>query len=130
VTSSRPYFIRAIHEWISDNALTPHVIVDAKKPGVQVPQQYVKDGKIVLNIASAAVVNLMMTNEWVNFDARFSGVEHRIRLPVASITAIYAAENGRGMFFDEAEMPDGDGGSTGSGGDGGVKGKPSLKIVK
>lgn len=129
MTSTRPYFIRALNEWIVDNLFTPHLMVDATKPGVAVPQQYVKDGKIVLNIAPAAVQNLSLTNEWVNFDARFSGVSHRIRIPVSAVTAIYAVENGRGMFFEnEAEEENGapptdEPPLT-------PKGKPSLKVVK
>lgn len=107
MTPSRPHFIRAINEWVVDNKLTPHLLVDVLKPGVMVPEQYVKDGKIVLNIAPEAVSNLSMTKDWVSFDARFSGVLHRIRIPVLAINAIYAAENGRGMFFDEDEY-DGD----------------------
>jgi stringent starvation protein B len=83
------------------------LLVDALKPGVMVPEQYVKDGKIVLNIAPEAINNLSMTKDWVTFDARFSGVLQRIRVPVLAINAIYAAENGRGMFFDEDEY-DGD----------------------
>lgn len=106
MNSSRPYFLRALHEWIVDNRLTPHVMVDATVTGVNVPQQYVKDGKIVLNITPDAIDNLVMTNEWVTFDARFSGVLHRIRLPIMSITAIYAVENGRGMVFDQEELGD------------------------
>ena len=104
--SSRPYFLRALHEWIIDNRMTPHLMVDAAQPGVHVPQQHVKDGKIVLNIAPEAIQHLSMTNDWVSFDARFSGVAHRIRLPVMSINAIYAVENGRGMVFDHEEPSD------------------------
>lgn len=106
MTPSRPYFIRALHEWIVANAMTPHLVVDATKNGVTVPRQFVKDGKIVLNIAPQAIINLSMTNEWVNFDTRFSGVVHCIRLPVMSITAIYALENGRGMVFEEEDGDD------------------------
>ena len=133
MTSTRPYFIRALNEWIVDNLLTPHLMVDTTKPGVAVPQQYVKDGKIILSIAPAAISNLSMTNEWVNFDARFSGVSHRIRVPVSAVTAIYAVENGRGMFFENEE-------ATGEAGGNGTppkdeppappKGKPSLEVVK
>ena len=104
MTPSRPYFLRALHEWIVDNAMTPHLMVDATYPGTHIPQQYVKDGKIVLNIAPDAIANLSMTNDWVNFDARFSGVVHRIRLPILSINAIYAVENGRGMVFENEEL--------------------------
>lgn len=101
MTSSRPYFIRALHEWIVDNQLTPHLMVNATAPGVAVPEQYVRDGKIVLNVSPDAVMGLTMTNEWVNFEARFSGVPHQIRLPVMAIEAIYAVENGRGMVFEQ-----------------------------
>lgn len=133
MTLSRPYFLRALHEWIVDNALTPHLMVDATMPGVAVPLQYVKDGKIVLNAAPEAIANLNMTNEWVSFDARFSGVVHRIRLPILSITAIYAVENGRGMVFESEEL-----GGDGSGDDvppdnqppHPAGGRPSLKVVK
>src|SRR3990167_190313 len=109
MTSTRPYFIRALNDWIVDNLLTPHLMVDATKSGVAVPQQYVKDGKIVLNIAPVAVSNLSLTNEWVNFDARFSGVSHRIRIPVSAITAIYAVENRLGMFFENEIAEEGEG---------------------
>lgn len=132
MTLSRPYFLRALHEWIVDNAMTPHLMVDATLPGVSVPQQYVKDGKIVLNVAPDAISNLSMANDWVNFDARFSGVVHRIRLPILSITAIYAVENGRGMVFENEELggddlppennPPTPQSKTG--------GRPSLKVVK
>lgn len=129
MNSSRPYFLRALHEWIIDNKLTPHLMVDAILPGVSVPQQYVKEGKIVLNIAPDAIQNLSMTNEWVNFDARFSGVVHRIRLPMMAISAIYAVENGRGMVFEQEElggddMPPKNIPPTQS------KGRPSLKVIK
>lgn len=129
MTPSRPYFIRAVYEWVVDNGLTPHVLVDASQPGVSVPQQHVKDNKIVLNVATEAITHLSMTNDWVNFDARFSGVAHRIRLPVLAIMAIYAVENGRGMFFDKEEPTDGDDDGRGKP----LKksdGPPSLTVVK
>ncbi|MDP1573311.1 MAG: ClpXP protease specificity-enhancing factor [Coxiellaceae bacterium] len=106
MTSSRPYFLRALHEWIVANALTPHLMVDATVFGVSVPEQHVKEGKIVLNVSPQAVVGLSLTNDWVTFDARFSGVTRNIRLPMASITAIYALENGRGMVFEEEDFDD------------------------
>jgi stringent starvation protein B len=119
--------LRALREWIVDNQLTPHLMVDAMKPGVSVPQQHVKDGKIVLNIASEAIQNLSMTNDWVNFDARFSGVVHRIRLPMIAINAIYAVENGRGMVFEQEELgdtpPDPVPPTQ-------LKGRPQLKVIK
>ena len=134
MNSSRPYFIRALHEWIVDNQLTPHVMVNATIPGVSVPEKHIKDGKIVLNISPDAISDLVMTNDWVNFEARFSGVAYQIRLPVMSVEAIYAVENGRGMVFEQEptdheplppEPPkstDGNGQKDNS--------RPSLKIVK
>lgn len=107
MTYTRPYLIRALYEWVVDNKWTPHLLVDALKPGVRVPEVYVHEGKIVLNVAPQAIANLELGNDWVSFDARFSGVLHRIRIPVKSINSIYAAENGRGMFFDADEY-DGD----------------------
>ena len=134
MNSSRPYFLRALYEWIVDNALTPHLMVDAIQPGVSVPQQYVKDGKIVLNIAPDAVQNISMTNDWVNFDARFSGVVHRIRLPMMAISAIYAVENGRGMVFEQEELGDGDDTPPTNTPTPVVKtqpkGRPQLKVIK
>jgi len=132
MTSSRPYLLRALHEWIVDNQLTPHLMVDATMPGVTVPNQYVKDGKIVLNIAPEAIEDLTMTNHWVNFQARFSGVIQQIRLPVMSIEGIYAAENGRGMVF-EHEPTDHDTDDTPPDFEPTTKGKggrPDLKIIK
>lgn len=132
MNSSRPYFLRALYEWIIDNKLTPHLMVDAVLPGVSVPQQYVKDGKIILNAAPEAIQNLSMTNEWVNFDARFSGVTHRIRLPMMAISAIYAVENGRGMVFEKEEftqtdyMPAQPVATTSEK----PKGKPMLRVIK
>lgn len=125
MTSSRPYLIRAIHEWICDNHLTPHLLVFTTKPGVQVPSQFLKEEKIVLNLHADAINNLVMNNEWVNFEARFSGVKHQLRLPVQAIHAIYAMENGKGMFFeDEVDdtPPDAEPAKPKSG--------PNLKIVK
>ncbi|MCL1077407.1 ClpXP protease specificity-enhancing factor [Parashewanella spongiae] len=103
LTSNRPYLLRAYYEWLMDNYLTPHLVVDAYVKGTQVPQQYVKDGQIVLNIISTAVIDLQLGNETVEFSARFGGVPHDIVLPMASIIAIYARENGAGTVFDLEE---------------------------
>jgi stringent starvation protein B len=100
ITPNRPYLLRAYYEWLMDNHLTPHVVVDAFVNGTQVPQQFVKDGQIVLNIATGAVANLQMSNEAVEFNARFGGVPQNVFLPMASIVAIYARENGAGTVFD------------------------------
>lgn len=101
--SRRPYLLRAMHEWMSDSSLTPHVIVDATRPGVEVPAAYVKDGKIVLNVSWNATQNLQLKNDWVEFSARFSGVVHLVRVPVAALLGIYARESGEGMVFSDED---------------------------
>ena len=103
MTSTRPYLIRAFYEWIVDNDCTPHIVVNAEFPDVQVPDEYVKDGQIVLNIAMSAVQELNLHNDCVEFSARFSGVPKFIYVPVGAVMAIYAKENGRGMVFSEEE---------------------------
>ncbi|MCE9787725.1 ClpXP protease specificity-enhancing factor [Shewanella chilikensis] len=100
LTPSRPYLLRAYYEWLMDNQLTPHLVVDATVPDIQVPLQYVKDGQIVLNVAGSAVGGLQLGNEFVEFNARFGGVPQQVLLPMASIVAIYARENGAGTVFD------------------------------
>ena len=102
----RPYLLRAMHEWISDSGYTPHVIVDAVQPGVEVPAAYVKEGKIVLNLSTAATQRLQLRNESVQFDARFAGIVHHVKVPMQAILGIYARETGEGMIFSESE-PDG-----------------------
>lgn len=103
MTSSRPYLIRALYEWILDNKCTPYVLVDANFQGVDVPQQYVKDGQIVLNIAPTAVVDLDINNERMCFNARFSGVATDVMVPISAALGIYARENGQGMLFDHEQ---------------------------
>lgn len=103
MTPSRPYLLRAIHEWISDNGMTPYLLVDAQQHGVTVPQQYVEKGKIVLNVGAHAVQRLELGNEQVMFEARFSGSPMQVVAPIASILAIYARENGKGMVFADED---------------------------
>ncbi len=103
-TSRRPYLLRAMHEWITDNGHTPHLIVDAAVDGVQAPRQFVRDGRIVLNIAHAAVQGLQLGNEWIEFDARFSGVPHRVHVPIRAAIGIYARETGQGMAFTDSDL--------------------------
>ncbi|NRD75358.1 ClpXP protease specificity-enhancing factor [Shewanella sp. VB17] len=100
MTPNRPYLLQAYYDWLMDNELTPHVVVDAYVPGTQVPQQYVKDGQIVLNITSSAVGNLQIGHEYIEFNARFGGVPQQVVLPMAAIVAIYARENGAGTVFE------------------------------
>ncbi|KAA8710407.1 MULTISPECIES: ClpXP protease specificity-enhancing factor [Pseudomonas syringae group] len=109
MNSSRPYLVRALYEWIVDNDCTPHVLVNAEYPSVQVPQGFANDGQIVLNVSPSAVRHLHMDNEAVSFEGRFGGVPHTLYVPVAAILGIYARENGQGMVFDlEPSLEDGD----------------------
>ncbi|MGA7799769.1 MAG: ClpXP protease specificity-enhancing factor [Gammaproteobacteria bacterium] len=126
MTPSRPYLIRAIHEWILDNDLTPYLLVNAEVTGVHVPQQFVEGGKIVLNISPQAVQGLSLGNDEVGFRARFSGAPMEVLAPVHAVLAIYAKENGRGMIFTEEDgqpPPDAPSPTKSSG-------RPSLKVVK
>ncbi|HSP59404.1 MAG TPA: ClpXP protease specificity-enhancing factor [Halomonas sp.] len=108
--SSRPYLVRALNQWLLDNALTPYIVVDAEYPGVEVPRQFVQNGQIVLNMAPTAVRDLFMENEALGFSARFGGQPTRIMVPMAALVAIYARENGVGMVFGhEPELPIADG---------------------
>jgi stringent starvation protein B len=100
----RPYLLRAMHEWVSDSQHTPHIIVDAERPGVTVPRSYVKDGKIVLNLSLTATQNLSLGNEWIEFGARFAGVVQFIRVPIAAVLGIYARETGEGMVFSDQDL--------------------------
>ena len=100
MTSSRPYLIRAMYDWISDNGMTPYILVNAESPGVRLPDQYVENGKIVLNISKQAVSHLQQDNEWIQFGARFGGKPVQIDVPVTAVLAIYAKENGQGMVLD------------------------------
>lgn len=103
MTPLKPYLIRSIHEWIIDNQLTPHLLVDAENHESLVPQDFVENGKIVLNIRPEAVQELTLGNEDIRFDARFSGKSMHIMVPTVSVLAIYAKENGKGMVFDQEE---------------------------
>jgi stringent starvation protein B len=99
MTSNRPYLLRALHGWISDNGLTPYLLVDAAVEGVRVPPGAAKDGRVVLNTAARAVTHFEIANEYVRFQARFSGVSQAVHVPIAAVLAIYAQENGQGMMF-------------------------------
>ncbi len=130
LTSRKPYLVRAINEWILDNRLTPYISVDVSIKGVAVPSEHIENGEIILNIDPASVRNLEISDEYILFDARFSGRSFSIEVPIAAVRAVYARENGEGMLFvadaeiSEAEEPGSD--DTPSP----PSGRASLKIVK
>lgn len=101
MNSSKPYIIRALHEWISENNCTPLVLVSSQHEDVQIPAGIEEEGKVVLNISYGATKNLEIINEGIMFDARFSGLSQNLYVPMDSILAIYARENGQGMMFGE-----------------------------
>lgn len=105
MTSQRPYLLRALYEWVVDNGMTPHVLVNARAPGVRVPAHTVKDGQVVLNIAERAVAKLTMDNDELRFSARFGGVSQLVVIPMAAVIAIYARESGQGMALPEERPP-------------------------
>lgn len=137
VTPSRPYILRGLYEWLNDNDLTPHLVVDAGVKGVNVPDAFVQDGQITLNIAPGAVRDLLIDNAGVSFSARFGGVPMNVYVPTAAVLAIYARENGMGMGFgmepaadallaeqgETPEPPEPTEPGPGSG-------RPSLRVVK
>jgi len=104
MTSQKPYLIRAIFDWIVDNDCTPYLLVNATLKGVQVPDEFINDGKIVLNIAPSAVRNYHADNEWISFSARFSGKPMELFIPIAAVESIYDKENNQGMFFPDEEV--------------------------
>jgi stringent starvation protein B len=103
MTSNRPYLIRAMYEWISDNGMTPYLLVDAGHDNVEVPRHTIKDGRVVLNVAAHAVANLELGNQVIRFMARFSGVSHAVQFPVQAVQAIYAQETGQGMMLPQED---------------------------
>ena len=110
MSSSRPYLIRALYQWIVDNDCTPYLLVNALADGVEVPQEHVKDGQIILNISPLAVQHINLVNESIDFKGRFAGIPKHVLVPMPAIMGIYARENGQGMIFepepDPPEPPD------------------------
>jgi len=142
-TTARPYLVRALHEWMSDNGQTPLMIVDAAADGVEVPTDFVEDDRIVMNVSWSATKNLQLDNEFISFEARFSGTPFAVMVPVAAVKGIYARESGQGMMFQdepavaapaeglsEAGNPDADSGGDKPRSPGRPGGRPSLKVVK
>ena len=103
MTPLKPYLARAVYDWLVDNDMTPYLLVDANQAGVEVPQAFVKDGKIILNIRPQAVQNLALEDHAVIFTARFGGKPVNIYVPMVAVLALYAQENGRGMVFDQED---------------------------
>ena len=124
-TSRRPYLLRAMHEWMTDNGQTPHLVVDAAVPGVQVPPASVRDGRVTLNVSWQATDGLRLGNDWIEFTARFGGVSHPVRLPLHAVQGIYARETGQGMLFQEEGEPPPPAPEPAETG-----GRPKLRVVK
>ena len=136
MNSNRPYLLRALYEWINDNEMTAHLLVDATREGVQVPRSAVKEGRVVLNIAPRAVAHLDLNNREVRFNARFGGVSQLVIVPMAAVLAIYALETGQGMMLPDdgmmmhEENPDDMPDPPDSNGDGAKKNVSHLRVVK
>lgn len=132
--SRRPYLIRAIYDWASDNGYTPHLLVAADAEGVIVPRGYVQDSRITLNISAMAVQNLDLNADPIWFSARFAGKSFEVQIPVGAVLAVFARENGEGIVFGETESPTPS--NPGSKQDDGAPkpprpgGRPNLRIVK
>ncbi len=130
MTSSRPYLVRAMYQWIVDNGTTPYLLVDAETGSGQLPTEHIQDGKIVLNIAPMAISGLILGDDEITFNARFSGKPRAIHVPIQTVLAIYARENGQGMMFTEddgalANESEGDDDDPDP-----DKPKPTLRVVK
>ena len=140
MSSSRPYIVRALYDWIIENDCTPYILVNAFADDVEVPLEHVKDGQIILNISPSAVQSLFIRSEAIDFDGRFAGIPKRVYVPIAAVMGIYAKENGQGMIFDsEANLPkppspsgvDDSGDKKGADSKSSNSGKkPALRVVK
>jgi stringent starvation protein B len=138
MTPSRPYLLRGFYDWIVENHCTPYIVINTELPEVYVPEEYIENGRIVLNVDPNAVKGLLLANDHVEFNARFSGIAHDIWAPMKAVSAIYAKENGRGMVFkeeeeDETPPPSGSESSGGSESGGNNKkggGRSFLTLVK
>lgn len=135
MTPSRPYLVRALNDWILDNEMTPYIVVDAGIQGVSVPEDYVTNGQIILNISLSAVNDLLIDESAISFKARFGGVPMQVYVPIVAVMAIYSKENGQGMVFGAEpgapepptpNDPKDDGEKTVEH----LPNKPTLKIVK
>lgn len=131
MTSSRPYMIRAIYEWIVDNDCTPYLLVDAHAKGVAVPVEHInKDGHIVLNVAPSAIRDFIVADGAISFSARFSGLPTDVYVPYAGVLGVYAKENGQGMIFEPEADVDPEPPEPDNSADEKDKSRPSLRVVK
>ena len=139
MTPKRPYLLRALYDWIVDNQLTPHLVVDATIVGTKVPQQFVKDGQITLNISPSAVVGLQLLDDAIRFNARFSGQPMEVIVPMTTALALFARENGAGAMFEAEpqldkmpvdETPEESSGGTGQSEEKTKSKRPNLKVIK
>ena len=101
MNSNKPYLLRALYDWINDNRLTPYVLIDANVGDMDIPRDFVEDGKIVLNISPSAARDMDLSNDYISFKASFSGKNMNVYFPSHAVVAIYAKENGQGMVFPE-----------------------------
>lgn len=133
MTSSKPYLIRAIYEWIADNNLTPYITVDTAIQGTIVPKEYIQDERIVLDISIDSTKDLIINNDFLEFKAKFGGITHNIYIPIAAIMVIYAQENNQGMAFPSEEFDEAEELSeeeyTNEIAETSSKGKPKLTLV-
>lgn len=141
MSSSRPYIVRALYDWILENSCTPYILVNAFDDNVEVPLEHVKDGQIILNISPSAVQALMIQDQALEFEGRFAGISKLVYVPIRAVMGIYAKENGQGMIFDaEGSLPKPPTGTDPSEKAGEVHGsdkpspslpaKPALRLVK
>jgi stringent starvation protein B len=125
VSSKRPYLLRAMHEWMTDNGLTPHVVIDGDFPNADLPLEHLKDGRMVLNVSHQATRDLLLGNDFVEFEVRFSGRPRRLSIPIANVLGISARETGEWMLFAEENAEGGDDTPPPESG-----GRPKLRAVK
>ncbi len=130
MTSSRPYLVRAMYQWIADNGMTPHLLVDVSIEGVQVPAEHIQNGKIILNVAPMAITGLVLGDTEITFSARFSGQSMSLYIPVEAVLAVYAKENGQGMMFSEDDGATSSADSDDEDPDPDKPKRPSLRVVK
>jgi stringent starvation protein B len=129
MSSNRPYLIRALYDWLVDNGTTPYLMVNTEVDGVAVPEQFVDEGRIILNVDPSAISGLELGNDLISFSARFSGKAEDILIPPSAVMGIYARENGQGMLFPEEEVNQDEGPDDEP--DPSKPGKrPSLKVIK